>query len=169
MLDPDHLSAAEALALHPHRRTVERLFFDLQELLNLNRVYAANPNAIAMQAYAAVSMYYAVRMAQAEVAEAANLAPEAISPAKFFPKMPVARHAYALFELWFLQAERLNPWWWLRKPSLDQRRFPDVTLHAILVGPCKEHRKERSFRGAKPAVSWKTSLNPSITYCPIPL
>jgi len=50
ILDPTRLSAPEALALYPRRWSVERLFFDLKEVLNLNRVYAANPNAIAQAA-----------------------------------------------------------------------------------------------------------------------
>jgi hypothetical protein len=112
-------SAAEALSLYPHRWTIERLFFDLKEVLNLNRVYAANPNAVAMQVYAAGCVYNAMRVAQAEVAAAAGLAPEAISPAKFFPKMAAACHAYALFELWFLEARRANPGQRLRKPPPD--------------------------------------------------
>lgn len=53
VLDPTRLGAVEALALYPRRWTIERLFFDLKEVLNLHRVYAGNPNAIAMQVYAA--------------------------------------------------------------------------------------------------------------------
>ncbi len=39
---------------------------------------------------------------------AAGLPPEAISPAKFFPKLAAACHCYALFEVWFLDAQRAN-------------------------------------------------------------
>jgi hypothetical protein len=145
VLDPTRLSAAEALALYPHRWTVERLFFDLKEVLNLNRVYAANPNAVAMQVYAAACVYNAMRVAQGEVAEAAGLAPEAIAPAKFFPKLAAACHAHALFELWFHDTRRANPGQRLRKPPLTARRFARVSLDAILVEPRTARRRKRRF------------------------
>jgi Transposase DDE domain len=155
VLDPARLSAPEALALYGQRWTIERLFFDLKEVLNLNRVYAGNPNAIAMQVYAAGCVYNALRVAQAEVAEAAGLAPEAVSPAKFFPKMAAACHCAALFELWFLDTQTANRGRRLRKPPVQQRRFAQLPLAAILVeartGPrrkrrfCKARRKWKSF------------------------
>jgi hypothetical protein len=43
------LAADEALALYPFRWSVERMYFDLKTVLNLNRAYAANPNAVAME------------------------------------------------------------------------------------------------------------------------
>jgi hypothetical protein len=149
VLDPARLSAPEAVALYPYRWRIERLFFDLKEVLNLNRVYAANPNAVAMQVYAAGCVYNAMRVAQAEVAEAAGVAPEAISPAKFFPKMAAACHAYALFELWFLEARRANPGQRLRKPPLTCRRFASVTLETIFVERRKEPRRRRRFCAAR--------------------
>src|SRR5207302_9391939 len=57
VLDPQRLSAEEALQLYPLRWTIERLFFDLKEVLNLHRFYAANPNAVAMQIYAAALVH----------------------------------------------------------------------------------------------------------------
>ncbi len=149
VLDPRRLTATEALALYPQRWKIERLFFDLKEVLNLNRVYTANPNAVAMQVYAAGCVYNAMRIAQAEVAETAGLAPEAISPAKFFPKMAAACHAYALFELWFLETRRANPGQRLRKPPLTRRRFASVALDAVLVEPRKEPRRRRRFCAAR--------------------
>ena len=149
VLDPARLSATEALALYPRRWTIERLFFDLKEVLNLNRVYTANPNAVAMQVYAAGCVYNAMRVAQAEVAEAAGLAPEGISPAKFFPKLAAACHAYALFELWFLDAKRANPGQRLRKPSLEHRRFARVSLEAIRVERRNEPRRKQRFCAAR--------------------
>jgi len=154
ILDPARLSATEALALYPRRWSIERLFFDLKEVLNLNRVYAANPNAIAMQVYAAGCVYNALRVAQAEVAEAAGVAPEAISPAKFFPKMAAACHAAALFELWFGEAQRANPGRRLRKPPVQQRRFARVALDAILVEPRTTLRRKRRFCAARKR--WKS-------------
>jgi len=66
VLAPTRLSAEEALDLYPYRWSVERMFFDLKEVLNLNRLYAANPNAVAMQVYAAAIVYNALRVAQSD-------------------------------------------------------------------------------------------------------
>jgi hypothetical protein len=57
---------------------------------NLNRVYAANPNAVAMQVYAAAFVYNGMRVAQSEAATHLDWPPEDSSPAKFFPKLAVA-------------------------------------------------------------------------------
>lgn len=154
VLDPTRLAAAEALALYPRRWSVERLFFDLKEVLNLNRVYAANPNAIAMQVYAAGCVYNALRVAQGEVAAAAGLAPEAISPAKFFPKMAAACHCAALCALWFVETQRANPGRRLRQPPLQAHRFAQVPLDAILVEPRTGPRKKRRFCQARR--KWKS-------------
>jgi len=154
VLDPRRLAAAEALALYPRRWTIERLFFDLKDVLNLQRVYAGNPNAIAMQVYAAGCVYNALRVAQGEVAEAVGLPPEAISPAKFFPKVAAACHCYALCELWFLEAQGANPRRRLRKPALARRRFAHVRLESILVEPRKPHRRKRRF--CKARRKWKS-------------
>src|SRR3989442_1383359 len=86
VLAPARLSAEEALDLYPYRWSVERMFFDLKEVLNLNRLYAANPNAVAMQVYAAAIVYNALRVAQSEGAAQVGWAPEQLSPAKFYPK-----------------------------------------------------------------------------------
>lgn len=154
VLDPHRLAAVEALTLYPQRWTIERLFFDLKEVLNLNRVYAGNPHAIAMQVYAAGCLYNAMRVAQAEVAEAAGLAPEAISPAKFFPKIAAACHCYALCELWFLETQGANPRRRLRKPALARRRFASIRLGGILVEHRKSHRRKRRF--CKARGKWKS-------------
>jgi hypothetical protein len=154
VLDPHQLAAVEALALYPRRWSVERVFFDLKEVLNLNRVYAANPNAIAMQVYAAGCVYNALRVAQGEVAAAAGLAPEAIAPAKFFPKMAAACHCYALFEVWFADTQRANRGQRLRKPPVAQRRFAQVALDSILVEPRTRRRRKRRFCAARG--QWKS-------------
>lgn len=154
VLDPTRLSAPEALALYPRRWSIERLFFDLKEVLNLHRVYAGNPNAVAMQVYAAGCVYNAMRVAQGEVAAAAGLPPEAISPAKFFPKLAAACHAYALFALWFCQTQRANPGRRLRKPPLSARRFASVSLDAIRVEARTGPRRKRRFCAARR--KWKS-------------
>jgi hypothetical protein len=63
------------------------MYCDLKTVLNLNRVYAANPNAVAIQVYAAGLVYNAMRVAQSEAAGKLGVAPEEISPAKFSPRV----------------------------------------------------------------------------------
>jgi Transposase DDE domain len=94
VLAPGRLSADEALDLYPYRWSVERMFFDLKEVLNLNRLYAANPNAVAMQVYAAAIVYNALRVAQSDGAAQVDWEPERLSPAKFFPKVATATYLY---------------------------------------------------------------------------
>ena len=154
VLEPAQFSAVEALAFYPRRWSIERLFFDLKEVLNLNRVYVSNPNAIAMQVYAAGSVYNALRVAQGELAETAGLPPEAIAPAKFFPNLAAACHCYALFELWFADTQRANRGRRLRKPPVAARRFTQVTLDSILVEPRTPRRRKRRFCAARG--KWKS-------------
>ena len=77
------------MELYPCRWDVERLFYDLKEVLNLHCFYAANPNAVAMQLYAAGMVYTAMRVAQAHVAQQAGIVPETISTEKFSPEWPL--------------------------------------------------------------------------------
>jgi hypothetical protein len=49
VLEPQQLSVRDALSLYPWRWSVERLFFDLKEVVNLHRFYPTSPNSVAMQ------------------------------------------------------------------------------------------------------------------------
>lgn len=69
VLDPEKLSAEEALALYPLRWQIERVFFDLKTTLKLGRFYTANPNGVAMQLYATAMLYNAFRVAQGRIAQ----------------------------------------------------------------------------------------------------
>jgi len=149
VLEPQQLAAAEALALYPRRWRIERMYFDLKAVLNLNRVYAANPNAVAMQVFAAGCVYNALRVAQAEVATVARVAPEAIAPAKLFPKVAAACAAAAFFELGVLATQRLNPGRRVRRPTLSRQPFVTVALDAILVEPRTGARRRRRFCPAR--------------------
>jgi hypothetical protein len=82
------VAADEALALYRFRWSVERMYADSETALNLNRLYAANPNAVAMQVYAAELVYNAMWVAQSDAAGKVGVAPEEIAPAKFFPGWP---------------------------------------------------------------------------------
>jgi hypothetical protein len=154
VLDAKRLTAEEALDLYPARWTVERMFFDLKVVLNLNRFYPANPNAVGMQVYAAAIVYAAMRAAQAEVAEKAGVAPEEISPAKFFPKMAAACHGYVQVTWAVDEMIRLNPRKRLRKPRLKGRRFTTVRVEDILVNPRNGRRRKRRFCRARR--KWKS-------------
>lgn len=109
VVSPARLAAEEALALYPFRWSIERMFFDLKEVLNLNRLYAANPNAVAMQVYAAAIVYNAMRVAQSEAAAQLDEPPEELSPAKLFPKIAVASFLYAHGQQLQRQWERRHP------------------------------------------------------------
>jgi hypothetical protein len=109
------------------------MYFDLKEVLNLNRVYAANPNAVAMQVYAAGLVYNAMRVAQGEVAEAAGITPEEISPAKFYPKLAAACHSYVVTQATVHDIRRLNPRTRLRLPDWRTARWASASLDTIRV------------------------------------
>ena len=85
VLEPERLSIRDALGLYPWRWKVERLFFDLNEVLNLHRFSTSSPNGVAMQVYAAALVHTALRVAQGHNAQTIGIEPEEISPAKFFP------------------------------------------------------------------------------------
>jgi hypothetical protein len=154
VLDLKRLTAEEALELYPCRWKVERMYYDLKEVLNLNRFYPANPNAVGMQVYAAAIVYAAMRVAQGEVAEQVGIEPEEISPAKFFPKMAAACSNYAGRVLGVAEVVRLNPGVELRLPTWKRARFAQVSLDAILVEKRSEHRRKRRF--CKARRQWKS-------------
>lgn len=154
VLDPKRLTAEEALDLYPCRWTIERMYFDLKEVLNLNRFYPANPNAVGMQVYAGALVYTAMRIAQGEVAEEAGLEPEEISPAKFFPKMAAACTSYVAGEHMIAEMIRLNRGKRLKRPSWKGRRCASTPLEAVLVERRGEHRRRRRF--CKARRHWKS-------------
>jgi hypothetical protein len=86
VLDSKKLSALQAINLYPERWQVERMVFDLKEVLNLHQFYAANPNAVAMQVYWAALVYTAMRIAQGRIGCEQDLTSEELSPAELFPR-----------------------------------------------------------------------------------
>ncbi len=154
VLEPQRLSAEEAIRAYPCRWSVERMYFDLKVVLNLNRIYAANPNAVGMQVYASALVYTALRVAQGEIAHEAGIAPEEISPAKFFPKMAAACHDYVVAEFTVEEMIRLNPGKDLVRPDWKGRKFTTVELETLLVRERDEHRRKRRF--CKARRRWKS-------------
>jgi Transposase DDE domain len=145
VLDPHCLAAEEALALYPWRWKVERLFFDLKEVLNLHRFYLGSPNGVAMQVYAAAVVHTAFRVAQGRVAAAAGSAPEEISPAKFFPRLAAASIGLTWVGLAFIAIQQANPGVSLQQPNWRDCAFAWTTWETIRVEPRKGRRKKRRF------------------------
>jgi hypothetical protein len=145
VLDPARLSAADVLALYPLRWTVERVFFDLKEVLNLHRFYAGNPNAVAMQVYAAAIVHVAMRVAQGQIAQAQGVRPEAISPAKLFPRMARASMFTASVEADRAQIVAANVGRSIILPPLEGRPQVTTTLGDILVETRQGPRRRRRF------------------------
>ena len=149
VLDPKKLSAEEALEIYPMRWAIERLFFDLKEILNLHSFYAANPNAVAMQVYAAAIVHTAFRVAQARIAEQHGIAPERISPAKLYPRLAAASCSVVQLAVYHLEVERVNPGRRLKRPGLERFSFAQTTLDAILVKHRNGKRRKRRFHPAR--------------------
>jgi Transposase DDE domain len=148
VLAPVRLSAEEALDLYPYRWGVERMFFDLKEVLNLNRLYAANPHAVAMQVYAAAIVYNALRVAQSDGAAQVGWAPERLSPAKFFPKVATATSLYLHRQQWEREIRTRYRRLHLRLVG-DRRCWVRTTAAALEVEHRDDHRRTRRFCPAR--------------------
>ena len=148
VLAPARLSAEEALDLYPYRWSVERMFFDLEEVLNLNRLYAANPNAVAMQVYAAAIVYNALRVAQSEGAAQLGWEPERISPAKFFPKVATAAYLYLNRQQWEREIRMRYRHLHLRLVA-GRRRWVRAGPVTLEVEHRSDHRRRRRFCPAR--------------------
>jgi hypothetical protein len=145
VLEPTRLSVTDALSLYPWRWKVERLFFDLKEVLNLHRFYTGSPNGVAMQVYAAALVHTAFRVAQGQIAQAVGVEPETISPAKFFPRMATASIGLTWAELAFIEMQQANPGLDLQKPDWRRSAFAWTTLERIQVEPRNGRRRKRRF------------------------
>ena len=154
VLDPKRLTAQEIASLYPVRWQVERVFSDLKDVLNLNKLYASNPNAVAMQVYATALVHTAFRVAQGEIAQKVSLPPEELSPKKLYPRLALASIVVIEAELVFEKTCEANPGRKLKK--LDWRCLPETqtTLQAIKV----QHRttKRRKRRYCKSRGQWKS-------------
>jgi len=154
VLDASRLSAEEALVLYPYRWSIERMFFDLKEVLNLKQFYAANPNAVAMQVYAAAIVYNALRLAQSEAAAVGGIDPEEISPAKFYPKVAAACAIYVNRQQWEEEMRERHPRTHFR--LIGPGREPWV--HTRLPVICRERRRgiRRKRRFCAARRRWKS-------------
>lgn len=154
VLDPRRLGAEEAIALYRSRWTVERLFHSLKCVLNLDCFHAANPNAVAMQVYAAAIVYNAMRFVQGEVAAREETPPEEISEARLFPRVAVASHLAAGAEIGIRAVLDLNPRARLKRPDLHSLPFACADLDDLLVQPRRGRRRMR--RPSNVRAQWKS-------------
>lgn len=154
VLDPGILSPIDAMELYLVRWRVERLFFDLKDVLDLRRLYAASPNATAMQLFATAMLHVAFRVAQADIAAREKIAPEELSPAKLYPRLALASIAVIEAEYVFHRTCQANRGTKIRKPSWRFLPKAQTTLSAILV----EHRggRRRRRRYCSGPARWKS-------------
>jgi len=145
VLDPELLSAQDVVALYPMRWKVERLFFDLKVVLNLERFYAANPNAVAMQVFAAAMVHASFRIAQADVAEQVDLPPEELSAHKLFPLLAFTSIKLIESEYMIERVRKANPGVKLKKPSLRDLPGTVVSLKYLRVERRSTNRKKREY------------------------
>jgi len=145
VLEPRRLSVEDALALYRLRWSVERLFLDLKETLDLHGLYASHPNLVAQQVYAAAIVHTAFRVAQAGIAKQARVLPEQLSPAKLFPKLAQAANDYCLAHIWVWKTRVLNPGVAIRFPGWHTSPSAYTTLGAIIVQHRTGPRRRRKF------------------------
>ena len=155
VLDRERLSAREIVDLYRDRWTVERVFYDLKEVLNLNCFYCGNANAVAMQVYAAAIVHTTMRVAQGRIGQEAEVEPEAISPAKLFPLLAVTFSTHSMLEYGFLETQIANPGVQLNKPDWRAKCVSTTTLGAILADKTRDQRKRRKKPSGKKAQGWR--------------
>lgn len=151
VLDVQKLPAVRAVELYKLRWSIERMFFDLKEVLNLKRFYAANPNAIAMQIYAAAMVYNAFRTMQGRIAVEHELPGESLSPAKLFPKLAAASSRSTDCEIMWHATVQANPGMRLNKPDIRRFSFASTALRSILV---EKKTKPRTEGVPNPRSTW---------------
>ena len=152
VLDPKKLQAATVIRLYGLRWGIERMFFDLKEVLNLNRFYAGNLNAVAAQFYAGVIVYNAFRVVQARIAQRHGIRPEELSPARLYPKLAAVCSAIAECELMWDRTVRANRGVDLNKPGYKDMGFT-VLLESILV---EKKARPRTKGTPNPRSKWLT-------------
>jgi hypothetical protein len=146
VLDPRRLSAQETLDLYRRRWTVERLFSDLKEVLNLRRFYGANVNSVGIQVFVTAIVHTVLRVSQAMVAQQALVEPEEISTKKFFPKAAAASACLSGSECTYFAMVKANRGVRLRKPSWHRMPYATTTLDAVRVEPRLSRKRRRRFR-----------------------
>lgn len=154
VLDPKKLSAEDAVALYGLRWSIERMFLDLKETLDLHTIHSSHPNLVAQQVYAAFMVHAAFRIAQAKIAKKAKVLPEQLSPAKLFPKLARAVSDYCLARWHEIRTRELNPGVSLRFPDLRTMPSAYARLNTMLLRRREGVRRRRRFCTARKR--WKS-------------
>jgi len=154
VLDPRRLSAEDAVALYRLRWSVERMFLDLKETLDLHCLYASHPNLVAQQVYAAALVHTAFRIAQAGIAKQVRVLPEQLSPAKLFPKLAQAANDHCVAQVYALKTRSLNPGVVVKFPGWHVIPSSYTILGAIVVRQRTGPRRRRRFCTSR--TRWKS-------------
>lgn len=154
VLDSERLPPQDVAALYPQRWKIERLFYDLKVVLNLKRLYAANPNAVAMQVFATAMVHVAFRITQADIAEEHGIAPEELSPEKLFPLLALTAIKLLEAEFYFEATQAANPHVTLKRPSWKDIPGTVVSLRHLRRQLRKGKRAERGYH--KDRAKWKS-------------
>jgi len=157
VLEPTRLSPEEALTLYRGRWSVERLFLDLKETLDLHCLYASHPNLVAQQVYAAALVHTAFRVAQAGIAKQVRVLPEQLSPAKLFPKLAQAANDHCAVRVYVLKTRGLNPGVAIKFPGWHTVPSAYTTLGAIVVRHRTGPRRRRRFCVSR--TRWKSFMH----------
>ncbi|MHC4931230.1 MAG: IS4 family transposase [Planctomycetota bacterium] len=145
VLDPTLLTAEEAVDLYPFRWRIERMFFDLKQVLDLHSFYAGNPNAVAMQVYAAALVYTALRVAQGKTAHKARIDAEEISVPKLFPRVASAACTWTTIQITVAAMQEANPNVELKSPNWRRMPFASAPLSAVRVEHRSPKRRKRRY------------------------
>jgi len=154
VMDSTQLSAEEAISLYGLRWSIERMFFDLKEVLNLHCLYASHPNLVAQQIYAAAIVHTAFRVAQADIAAKAKVLPEQLSPAKLFPKLAQAASDYCALQWSAIETRALNPGVKIKIPDFHRYSTMYTWLRTLLVQRRNSRRRAKKF--VPDRKSWKS-------------
>lgn len=154
VLDPEKLTAEQAVRLYGMRWSVERMFLELKRTLKLHGLYATHPNLVAQQVYATAMVYNAFRVAQAHIASRAKVLPEQLSPEKLFPVLARNTMEWAISLRTMIGIHEANPGVMLNEPNWRAMGFASVQLGEILLQRRDPHRRKRRFCEARK--NWKS-------------
>ncbi len=155
VLDVKKLPPETVVELYGLRWGIERMFFDLKIVLNLNRFYAGNPNAVAAQIFAGTMVYNGLRIMQARIAQDQGIRPEALSPAKLYPRLIEACCGIAEYHLSWHETVKANRGVKLRKPPFMNFSYATATLESLLVEKKTKPRTKGLPNPRSVWLSWK--------------
>jgi len=145
VMDPEKLSAQQAVELYGMRWTIERMFLDLKKTLKMHALYAAHPNLVAQQVYATAMVYNAFRVAQAHIAARVKVLPEQLSSQKIFPILARCSHDWAISQRTMIAVYEANPGMQIKEPEWRKLPFASIEMRDILLQRRDPHRRQRRY------------------------